>query len=78
MISSRNLSDYVIEWKEKHKITGDDDNKYRLGMRYWHNFKKRHPEINTKCAVRFDSKRYDWCNYENFEKMYHGVYSAMV
>lgn len=33
MISSSNLSDYIIEWKEKHKITGDDDNKHRLGMR---------------------------------------------
>jgi hypothetical protein len=47
MISSSNLLDNVIEWKEKHKITGDDDNKHRLGMKYWHNFKKCHPEINT-------------------------------
>jgi hypothetical protein len=78
MISSSNLSDYLIEWKEKHEITGDDDNKHRLGMKYWHNFKKRHPEINTKGAVRFYSKCNDWCNCENFEKMYHGVYSAMV
>ncbi len=76
MISSSNLSDYVIEWKEKHKISGED--KHRLGMKYWHNFKKRHPEINTKRAVRFDSKRDDWCSYENFEKMYSRVYSAMV
>jgi hypothetical protein len=70
MISSSNMQDYVTEWKEKHKITGVDDNKHRLSMKYWHNFKKCHPEINSKCAVRFDSKHDDWCRYENFDKMY--------
>lgn len=28
--------------------------------------------------MQFDSKREDWCTYENFEKMYSGVYAAMV
>ncbi len=40
--------------------------------------KKRHPELQLKLAVRFDSKREDWCNYKNFERMYSGVYAAMV
>jgi hypothetical protein len=28
--------------------------------------------------VRFDSKRDDWCTFDNFELMYAGEYSAMV
>jgi hypothetical protein len=78
IISTSNQSDYVIKWKEKHKIIEDDGNKHRLGMRYWHNFTKCRPEINIKCTIHFVSKRDDGCNYENFEKMYHSVYSAMV
>jgi len=49
-----------------------------LGKSYWRNFKKRHPELKLQRAVQFDSKREDWCTYENFEKMYSGVYAAMV
>jgi hypothetical protein len=45
---------------------------------YWHSFKRRHPIIKTKKAVWFDSHRDDWCNVENFQKMYHLVYKAMV
>ncbi len=37
-----------------------------------------HQEINTKRAVCFDSKCDDWCTIENFEKMYRGVYAALV
>jgi hypothetical protein len=76
MISSSNLQHSLIEWKEKHKIKGNEDGK--VGIRYWQNFKKHRPEINTKQAVRFDSKCEDWCTVENFEKMYKGVYAAMV
>ncbi len=32
MISSSNLQQYVTEWKQKHKIDGDDDNKHPLGI----------------------------------------------
>ena len=76
MIVSNNLQEELIAWKKKHGIKGDNEGK--LGAHYWVNFKKRHPEINSKRAVRFDSKRDDWCTIENFEKMYKGVYAAMV
>ena len=76
MIASSNLQEEVILWKKTHGIRGENEGK--LGNHYWVNFKKRHPEINSKKAVRFDSKRDDWCTYENFEKMYNGVYKAMV
>jgi hypothetical protein len=36
------------------------------------NLKKRHPEINGKRAIHFDSKCGDWCTSENFEKVYRG------
>jgi hypothetical protein len=79
MISGSNLQEHVVQWKEKHKVHAEDnDNKHKLGMKYWQNFKKRHPEINTKRAVKFDSKRNDWCTLENFEKMHQWVYAAMV
>jgi hypothetical protein len=76
MISSSNLQHSLIKWKEKHKIKGDEN--VKVGIRYWQNFRKCHPEINTKQAVRFDSKHDDRCTMENFEKMYKGVYAAMV
>jgi len=79
MITGSNLQEHVVEWKQKHKVHAEDNgNIHKLGIKYWQNFKKRHPEINTKRAVKFDSKRDDWCTFDNFEKMYQGVYAAMV
>jgi hypothetical protein len=54
------------------------ENAAYLWKAYWRNFKKRHPELQQKQAVRFDSKREDWCNYKNFEMMYFGVSAAKV
>ena len=65
---------------KKNNLPEQDENKNLayLGKSYWRNFKKRHPELKSQRAVQFDSKREDWCTYENFEKMYSGVYAAMV
>ena len=38
---------------------------------------KRHLQA-TKKALHFDSKKYDWCTYENFWMMYDHVYEVMV
>jgi len=78
MIQSNNLQDEVAAWKKKHNISGENDNSQQLGQKYWQNFKKQHPEIYIKKAIQFDSKGDDWCIYENFQKMYDGVYSEMV
>jgi len=78
MIQSNNLQDEFAAWKKKHNISGENDYSQQLGQKYWQNFKKRHPEINIKKAIWFDSKWDDWCTYENFKEMYNGVYSAMV
>jgi hypothetical protein len=37
LISSSNLQHSLTEWKEKHKMIGDADDK--VGIRYWQNFK---------------------------------------
>ena len=34
--------------------------------------------VTSKKAVKFDSKRADWCTYQNFETMYTEVYEEMV
>jgi hypothetical protein len=68
-----------LNGKKKH-LPGEfeDDKAGQLGKKYWRNFKKRHPEIKQKKAVRFDANREDWCNVENFQTMYDHVYAAMV
>jgi hypothetical protein len=72
----------IIEWKAKHLALKEDDtaveNPAYLGKKYWRNFRKRHPELKTKKAVKFDAKRDDWCTYDNFVAMYDGIYAAMV
>ncbi len=82
MVETSELKNDIIKWKEKHLpdeiITTKDGEKTYLGKQYWRNFKKRHPELKTKKAVRFDSNREDWCTYENFETMYKLVYQNMV
>jgi len=49
-----------------------------LGMKYWRNFLKRHPQIASKKAVCFDSNHDNWCTHQNFLAMYEMVHSAMV
>jgi hypothetical protein len=34
--------------------------------------------VKANHGVKFDSKRADWCTYQNFEDMYHEVYKEMV
>jgi hypothetical protein len=87
LVETSNKQNEIIEWKANNLPEDDDDiNKDEgkakslayLGTAYWRNFKKRHPELKTKQAVRFDSKREDWCNFDNFKMMYAGVYAALV
>jgi len=87
LVDNCNMQKEIIHWKKKCLPDDVVDNEAEKGSEkklahlrkaYWKNFKKRHPELKTKWAVRFDSKREDWCNYENFKTMYNGVYAAMV
>jgi hypothetical protein len=81
LVETSNMQREIIGWKANNLPEDDVENNANLaylGTAYWRNFKKRHPELKTKRAVRFDSKREDWCNFDNFRAMYAGVYAAMV
>lgn len=50
-----------------------------LGIKYWRNFMKRNKHIvSAKKAVKFDTKRDEWCTYHNFKEMYEEVYTLLV
>ena len=34
--------------------------------------------VKAKKGVKFDSKRADWCTYQNFQLMYQQVYKEMI
>jgi hypothetical protein len=79
MVTTTNLKQSIIAWKKTNLPGSFEDEKAQyLGPKYWKNFKKRHPELKQRRAVRFDSNREDWCTKDNFEKMYSHIYPAMV
>jgi Fe-S-cluster formation regulator IscX/YfhJ len=69
-----------VAWKKANlKNSPDDDSFGSLGMRYWQNFCRHNRNlISAKKAVRFDSKRDDWCRLDNFEDMYEYVYERLL
>jgi hypothetical protein len=69
----------LMEWKKNLK-NGPNDNSFgTLGQRYWQKICRRNADvIASKKAVRFDSKRDDWCRLENFADIYDGVYNKLV
>jgi hypothetical protein len=57
------------------KNGNDDDSLISLCTRYWQNFCRRSRNlISARKAVRFDSKRDDWCRLDSFEDIYEYVY----
>jgi len=51
----------------------------KLGPGYWRGFLSRNKHlIRAKKAVKFDTKRAEWCTYLNLEEMYDEVYSHLV
>jgi len=50
-----------------------------LGRGYWRGFLKRNKHlISSKKAVKFDTKRAEWCTYLNMKEMYDEVYTSLV
>jgi hypothetical protein len=50
-----------------------------LGPGYWRGFLRRNKHlIAAKKAVKFDTKRAEWCTYSNLEEMYNEIYSHLV
>jgi hypothetical protein len=50
-----------------------------LGHGYWRGFLKRNKHlISSKKAVKFDTKRGEWCTYLNMKEMHYEVYTSLV
>jgi hypothetical protein len=61
----------LMEYKKNNLKNGPHNDTFRtLGQRNWQHFCRRNA---SKKAVRFDSKRDDWCRLETFYNMYDGV-----
>lgn len=82
IISGTLQEEKVLAWKETHCVAyrnNSEDKPMVLGKGYWAGFMKRNNHlIKAKKGVKFDSKRADWCTYQNFQLMYYEVYEAMV
>jgi hypothetical protein len=50
-----------------------------LGLGYWNGFMKRHRNVvRSKQSVKFESKRAEWCTYNNFKTMNDEIYQQMT
>jgi Fe-S-cluster formation regulator IscX/YfhJ len=68
-----------MNWKKSHSNNIEIYDSFgSLGTRYWQNFCRHNAAvISAKKAVRFDSKRDEWCHLDNFEDMYDDVYETL-
>jgi hypothetical protein len=80
MIEGTESQAALMEWNKNHLKNGPQYDTFRtLCQRYWQFFCRRNADVITsKKAVRFDSKRDDWCRLENVADMYDGVYDKLV
>jgi hypothetical protein len=66
---------YVADFKKKSLRNATKE----LGPGYWRGFLQRNKQlIRAKRAVKFDTKRAEWCTYQNIQEMYDEVYSHLV
>jgi len=79
------LCNSIISGTKYEKLTSEFKDKYlrsstkKLGHGYWRGFMKRNKHlISAKRAVKFDTKRSEWCTYQNLEEMYEEVYANLV
>jgi hypothetical protein len=80
IISGTSKDTRLIAWKEKHCNSFPNSSKEPLlGKGYWSEFMKQNSHhVTAKSGIKFDSKRADWCTYQNFDMMYREVYKEMV
>jgi len=75
IIQGTKYEKYVEDFKENNLRTVTKE----LGPGYWRGFMKRNKHlISSKRAVRFDTKRAEWCTYQNLKEMYDEVYTSLV
>jgi hypothetical protein len=78
LVEGKSIEKSVLQWKAKnchaYKLHGIK----KLGKSYWNNFLKRNRHlIRAKKAVKFESKRSEWCNYLNMDEMYEEIYKNL-
>ena len=79
LISGTKIGVSINSWRQTHSSAYRSNKNPKLGMGYWRGFMKRNKDLVTaKHGVKFESKRADWCTYNNFEAMYEQVYKEMV
>ena len=91
LIAGTPLADEILKWKMKHNaptrhvvaksagIESDTSDCSILGWGYWYKFIKRNGHlVKSSKGVKFESKRAQWCVYENFVSMYDGIYHEMA
>jgi hypothetical protein len=72
LISGTKIGDRVNSWRQTHSSAYQSNKNPKLGMAYLIGFMKRNKELVTakQRGVKFESKRADWCTYNNFEAMF--------
>ena len=75
IVNGTRFKNELQQFKKKHLRSAPEE----LGRGYWRGFLKRNAQfIKAKKAVRFDTKRAEWCTYLNMEEMYNEVYASLV
>ena len=75
IIKGTKFASKVTEFQSKNLRSVTEE----LGAGYWRGFLKRNKHlIAAKKAVKFDTKRAEWCTYSNLEEMYTEIYSHLV
>ena len=72
LIAGTSIELEVKAWKQKHNVqtrlnSHGSDAGGLIGWGYWKGFMKRNGHlVKSKKAVKFESKRADWCTHHNF------------
>jgi len=75
IIEGTKFQDAVVEYKKKYCRSVTE----KLGQSYWRGFLRRNKHlIRAKKTVKFETKRSEWCTYQNMKEMYTEVYSHLV
>jgi hypothetical protein len=70
----------LVQWKIK--LLGrnfKEDNAGRVGLKWWRNFFRRNKcHLSIGKAVRFNTKRNEWCKSDNFNEMHGVIYEKLA
>ncbi len=65
----------VVAYKKLYCWTAEE----KMSLSYWKGFLRRNKQlIRAKEAMKFETKRSEWCTYENMKEVYTEVYSHLA